>query len=223
MRVDFSMEFKAILFDLDGTLLDTLEDLGNSVNRVLAERGFPTHDLDRYRYFVGDGAMMMITRALPKQKRKNDVIQACVDEFKKDYSKNWKVKTRLYDGIAEMLDELKARNLKLAVLSNKPHQFTKQSVDKLLSNWRFEIVLGQRDAVPRKPSPEGALEIAEHLNTKPENIIYLGDSDVDMQTAVAAGMFPVGVLWGFRSAKELKDSGAKALVERPSEVLSLLR
>ncbi len=106
MRVNFSMEFKAILFDLDGTLLDTLDDLGNSVNRVLAERGFQTHDLDRYRYFVGDGAMMMITRVLPKQKRKNDVIQACVDAFQKDYSQNWKVKTRLYDGIAEMLDEL---------------------------------------------------------------------------------------------------------------------
>jgi len=217
------MQFKAILFDLDGTLLDTLEDLGNSVNRVLAEKEFPTHDLDLYRYFVGDGALMLITRALPKQKRKNDVIQACVDAFQQDYSQNWKVKTRLYDGIAEMLDELVTRNLKLAVLSNKPHRFTKQSVDKLLSNWRFEIVLGQRDAVPRKPSPEGALEIAEHLSIKPENILYLGDSAVDMQTAVAAGMFPVGVLWGFRSAKELNDSGAKALLERPLEVLSFLR
>jgi len=217
------MQFKAILFDLDGTLLDTLEDLGNSVNRVLAEKEFPTHDLDLYRYFVGDGALMLITRALPKQNRKNDVIQACVDAFQQDYSQNWKVKTRLYDGIAEMLDELVTRNLKLAVLSNKPHRFTKQSVDKLLSNWRFEIVLGQRDAVPRKPSPEGALEIAEHLSIKPENILYLGDSAVDMQTAVAAGMFPVGVLWGFRSAKELNDSGAKALLERPLEVLSFLR
>ena len=122
-----------------------------------------------------------------------------------------------------MLDEVVSRNLKLAVLSNKPHKFTKQSVNKFLSNWRFEIVFGQRDTVPRKPSPEGALEIAKHLNTKPENILYLGDSDVDMQTAVAAGMFPAGVLWGFRSMKELQDAGAKALVERPSEVLSLLR
>ena len=217
------MQFKVILFDLDGTLLDTLEDLGNSVNRVLAKKGFPTHDLDRYRYFVGDGALMLITRALPKQKRKNDVIQACVDAFQLDYSQNWKVKTRLYDGIAEMLDELVTRNLKLAVLSNKPHIFTKQSVDNLLSNWRFEIVLGQRDAVPRKPSPEGALEIVENLNTKPENVLYLGDSAVDMQTAVAAGMFPVGVLWGFRSMKELQDAGAKVLIERPSEVLPLLR
>ena len=222
MRVDFLMQFKAILFDLDGTLLDTLEDLGNSVNRLLAERGFPTHDLDRYRYFVGDGAMMMITRALPKQKRKNDVIQACVDAFQKDYSQNWNVKTRLYDGIAEMLDELTARKLNLAVLSNKPHKFTKQCVDALLLNWRFKIVLGQRDEVPRKPSPEGALEIAENLNTKPEKILYLGDSSVDMETAVAAGMFPAGVLWGFRSSKELKDAGAKALLERPLEILSLL-
>ena len=217
------MKFKVILFDLDGTLLDTLDDLCNSVNRVLAEKGFPTHDLDRYRYFVGDGAMMLIIRALPKQKRNDDTIQACVDGFKKDYSQNWKIKTRLYDGIAEMLDELIAQKLKLAILSNKPHKFTKQCVDELLPNWKFEIVLGQRDTVPRKPSPEGALEIAEHLNTKPENVLYLGDSAVDMQTAVAAGMFPAGVLWGFRSAKELQNAGAKALIERPSEILSLLR
>jgi len=217
------MQFKVILFDLDGTLLDTLDDLGNSVNRVLAERGFPTHDLDRYRYFVGDGTLILITRALPKQERNDDTIQACVDAFKKDYSQNWNVKTRLYDGIAEMLDELIAQNLKLAVLSNKPHKFTKQCVDELLSNWRFDVVLGQRDAVPRKPSPEGALEIAEHLNTKPDNVLYLGDSAVDMQTAVAAGMFPAGVMWGFRSAKELQNSGAKALIEQPLEILSLLR
>jgi len=217
------MQFKAILFDLDGTLLDTLDDLGNSVNRVLAEKGFPTHDLDRYRYFVGDGAMMLVTRALPEQKRNNDTIQVCVDEFKKDYSQNWNVKTKLYDGIAEMLDELTAQKLKLAVLSNKPHRFTKQNVNELLPNWRFEIVLGQRDTVPCKPSPEGALEIAEHLKTKPENVLFLGDSAIDMQTAVAAGMFPVGALWGFRSMKELQDAGAKALIERPSEILSLLR
>ena len=216
------MQFKAILFDLDGTLLDSLEDLGNSVNRVLAEKGFPTHGLDRYRYFVGEGALMMINRALPKQKRKNDVIQECVDAFQKDYSQNWNVKTSLYDGIAEMLDELTALKLNLAVLSNKPHEFTKKCVDEHLSNWRFKIVLGQRDGVPRKPSPEGALEIAEYLNTKPENILYLGDSAVDMQTAVTAGMFPAGVLWGFRSIKELQDAGAKAIIERPLEILSLL-
>lgn len=216
------MRFKVILFDLDGTLLDTLEDLGNSVNRILAEKGFPTHDLDRYRYFVGNGVLVLIIRVLPEQERNNEVIQACIKSFKKDYGQNWKVKTRPYDGIAEMLDDLVARNLKLAVLSNKPHQFTKQCVEELLPNWKFDVVLGQRDAVPCKPNPEGALEIAEHLNTKPENVIYLGDSAVDMQTAVAAGMFPVGALWGFRSMKELQDSGARALIERPSEVLRLL-
>ena len=216
------MEFKAIIFDLDGTLLDTLDDLGNSVNRVLAEKGFPTHILDRYRYFVGYGVHMLIARALPKQKRRKDTIQTCADEFTKDYSQNWNVKTRLYDGIAEMLDELLKRNLKLSVLSNKPHRFVKQCVDKFLPDWKFEIVLGQRDAVPPKPNPESALEIAEHLKTKPENVLYVGDSGVDMQTAVAAGMFPAGVLWGFRSMKELEDAGAKVLIERPSEMLSLL-
>ena len=216
------MPYKAILFDLDGTLLDTLKDIGNAANRVLAGKGFPTHELDAYRYFVGDGTAMLINRALPEEKRNDEVIRACLTEFLEDYGRNWNVKTLPYEGIPEMLDALNHRGLKLAILSNKPHEFTKQCATELLSNWNFDVVIGQRDGTPPKPDPAGALEVAKRLNIPPADFLYIGDSGVDMKTAVASGMFPVGVLWGFRSMEELKDNGSLALIDRPSEILSLL-
>ena len=216
------MSYKAILFDLDGTLLDTLEDIGNAMNRVLAGKGFPTHEMDVYRYFVGDGAAMFIKRALPEEKRNDDTIRACLKKFMEDYGRNWNVKTKPYEGVPEMLDELTERGLKMAVLSNKPHEFAKQCVTEVLSNWNFDVILGQRNGVPPKPDPAGALEVAGRLNTLPADFLYLGDSGVDMKTAVASTMFPVGALWGFRSMEELKENGSRALVERPAEVLNLL-
>ena len=216
------MPYKAILFDLDGTLLNTLDDLGDAANRVLAAKGFPTHTLDEYRYFIGDGTAMLITRALPKEQRSDDTIRACLQAFRQDYARNWKAKTRPYDGVTEMLEELAARGLKMAVLSNKSHEFTKRCVADLLPEWTFDVVLGQREAFPLKPDPAGALEVAKRLNIPPPEFLYLGDSAVDMKTAIAAGMFPVGVLWGFRPAQELEKNGAQALIERPSEVLNLL-
>ncbi len=217
-----TMTYKAILFDLDGTLLDTLEDLGNSVNSVLAARGLPTHTLDEYRYFVGDGTAMLITRALPQGKRNDETVRACLEELREAYGRNWNVNTRPYEGIPEMLDALTEHGLKMAVLSNKQHEFTKLCVADLLSDWTFDVVFGQRDEVRRKPDPAGALEVAERLKLPPADFFYLGDSAVDMKTATAAGMFPVGVLWGFRPAEELKEAGAQALIERPSEILNLL-
>ncbi|OPX36545.1 MAG: HAD family hydrolase [Desulfobacteraceae bacterium 4484_190.2] len=216
------MQFRAVLFDLDGTLLNTLKDIGNAVNRVLAGKGFPVHELDAYRYFVGDGTAMLINRALPEEKRNDDVIRACITDFLEDYGKNWNVRTKPYEGIPEMLDALNDRGLKMAILSNKPHEFTKQCATELLSNWNFDVVIGQRNGVPPKPDPAGALEVAKLLNLPPADFLYIGDSGVDMKTAVASGMFPVGVLWGFRSMGELKDNGSLALVDRPSEILSLL-
>ena len=212
----------AVIFDLDGTLLNTLEDIANSANSVLESHGFPTHEIYEYRNFVGDGINMLITRVLPQDKQNDDTIRACVKAFREVYSRNWKVKTKPYDGVAEMLDELSARRLKLAVLSNKPDDFTKKCVDGLLPKWNFAIVLGYHSGSLRKPDPTGARQIAEYLNISPSHILYLGDSDVDMQTASAAGMFPVGALWGFRSMGELRASGARAVIERPQELLTLL-
>ena len=216
------MHFKAILFDLDGTLLDTLEDLGNAANRVLDKYGFPTHTMADYRYFVGDGVVTLMNRALPKDKRNNDTIQICVKTFREEYGKNWNVKTRPYDGVPEMLDTLVTHGLKMAVLSNKPDEFTKLCVTEYLPKLAFDMVLGQHNSLPLKPDPAGALEIAKCLDVPPSNFIYLGDTAIDMKTAVSAGMFPIGALWGFRTGKELLESGARALIKRPQEILNLL-
>jgi phosphoglycolate phosphatase len=216
------MSFRAILFDLDGTLLDTLTDLGDSVNRVLAAQGFPTHPMQAYRQFIGNGFSVLIRRALPKSQRSTETIQTCVDAFNADYSANWHNNTCLYPGIGDMLDALARRDLKLAVLSNKAHAFTRKYVARYLSNWNFEAVFGGRDTVPPKPDPAGALEIAQLLGLPPSEFLYIGDSGVDMQTAIAAKMFPVGVSWGFRSSAELQQSGCRALIDRPLDVLDLL-
>lgn len=216
------MAYQAVLFDVDGTLLDTLADLGNAMNRVLAARGFPTHPLDAYRYFVGEGARLLVTRTLPENRRDAATIDACLAAFQADYDQNWRVETKPYPGVTDLLDALTARGLKLAVLSNKPHKFTQRCVRELLPRWTFDPVFGLRETVPRKPDPAGAFEIAAHLNIPPANFLYLGDTATDMQTARAAGMFPVGALWGFRPAQELEESGAQALIKEPEELLGLL-
>jgi len=216
------MPYKAVLFDLDGTLLDTIEDIGDAANRILRQKGFPAHNMGTYSRLVGDGALNLIIRALPEDKQIDTIIHQCLDAFLEDYGRNWNVKTRPYDGIPEMLDTLTARRLKMAVLSNKPHEYTKQCMEGFLSDWNFDVVFGQRDGVPRKPDPAGALEIAEQLNISPSDFLYLGDTEIDLKTSIAAGMFPVGVLWGFRSAKELKENGAKMLIKRPLDIMNLL-
>jgi len=216
------MNFKAVIFDLDGTLLDTLEDIADAANHVLARRGFPTHDTDAYRYFVGEGVNILFARVLPEEKQNEDVVAQCVKAFREVYGHYWNVRTRPYAGVPEMLDGLTARGLKMAVLSNKPDDFAKKCVAELLSRWRFEVVFGFHNGIPRKPHPEGALQIGELLDTEPEHILYLGDTDVDMKTATAAGMFPVGALWGFRSVEELRNSGAKEVIALPQDILRLL-
>jgi phosphoglycolate phosphatase len=216
------MTYKAIIFDLDGTLLNTLEDLGNAMNRTLKQEGFPVHAIDAYRYFVGNGAVMLVKRALPETHRDDETIQRCLTLFRKDYRQHWNIKTRPYSGIPAMLDALTARDMKMAVLSNKPDADTKRCVDELLPNWSFELVLGQRKGIPLKPDPTGALEIARYVQLSPSDILYLGDTSVDMQTAIAARMFPAGALWGFRPREELQQSGAQALLQQPMDILAVL-
>jgi phosphoglycolate phosphatase len=216
------MHFQAVIFDLDGTLLDTLEDIGNSANSALGRHGFPTHALDAYRYFVGDGVTMLMSRALPADSRNNDLIADCVRAFRENYDRTWNVSTRPYEGAPELLDALTARNVKMAILSNKPDDFTKRCVHEFLADWTFEVILGLRQGGPQKPDPTGALKIAEDLGIKPAQILYLGDSAVDMKTALNAGMFPVGALWGFRPLDELLENGARATIERPMELLDYL-
>ena len=216
------MRFTPVLFDLDGTLLDTLDDLANSCNRALASMGFPTHQREAYRYFVGDGLGMLINRVLPEDRRDPQTIEACRCAYRDDYSKNWNVDTRLYEGIADLLDGLTERKMRLAVLSNKPHEFTTVCCAHYLKRWKFDIVLGQTPELPRKPDPAAALEVARRMNEPPQNFLYLGDTATDMQTATAAGMYPIGALWGYRTRDELESSGARALIAHPMELLDVM-
>ncbi|HOX55433.1 MAG TPA: HAD family hydrolase [Candidatus Paceibacterota bacterium] len=217
-----SLPFRAAIFDLDGTLLDTLDDIANASNCVLAARGFPTHLNSRYRTFVGDGVVKLMARALPEPHRDEATVQACVAEYVQEYERTWNVQTKPYVGVPEMLDGLVSRGLKLAVLSNKPDHFTQRCVGELLAKWAFDAVLGASDRFPRKPHPASAIAVAGRLGVSPAECLYLGDSGVDMQTARAAGMFAVGALWGFRDQAELLESGAELLVQKPGEVLDLL-
>jgi phosphoglycolate phosphatase len=221
-RLVLLMQFNAVLFDLDGTLLDTLGDLANSMNGVLQCRGFPQHEKELYKHFVGDGMEVLVRRALPESRRKEQLLQDCLLAMRKEYSVRWRETTRPYAGIPELLDALGRRRLRMAILSNKPDDFTREMVGALLAPWRFDAVVGARPEVPKKPDPTMALTIARDLDVSPGQILYLGDSGTDMRTAVSAGMFSVGALWGFRDAAELEANGARVLISRPMEVLGLL-
>jgi len=216
------MAYNAILFDLDGTLLNTLEDLADATNRALARSGVPAHPLDAYKYFVGDGMKNLILRALPEGRRDDGTLAKTMAAFQEEYARNWADKTVPYPGVPELLDAVTERGVPKVVLSNKPHEFTKLCVAKLLPKWSFAVVQGVSDTNPKKPDPAGALAIAVGLGIGPAEFLYVGDTNTDMKTATAAGMFPVGVTWGFRPASELLAHGAKALVHHPAELLELL-
>lgn len=216
------MRFQAVIFDLDGTLVDSLADLGDSMNLVLGQLGLPAHEPDAYRYFVGEGLRVMATRALPEAARTEEMIERCTAMLIDAYLQRLVVHTRPYEGIPQLLDGLLTSGLKLAVLSNKMEGPTKKITAALLSDWPFALVVGSRPAVPKKPDPTAALAIADRLGLPPAAFLYLGDTAIDMQTAVAAGMFGVGVLWGFRPAEELIRGGAKILLSHPTHLLAFL-
>jgi len=216
------MMFQAVLFDLDGTLLNTVADLADAMNASLAHFGYPPHPVDAYKYFIGDAVETEAKRALPEFAHKPQIIKKVADFSERIYDKCWHKNTRPYPSIPELLSNLAKRGLLLTVLSNKPDYFTKIMVEKLLPDYRFEIVQGALPDVPVKPDPAAALQIAKQLKIPPEQFLYLGDTNTDMKTAVAAGMFPLGCLWGYRTADELLEAGAKVLVQTPKKVLSFL-
>lgn len=216
------MKYKAVVFDMDGTLLDTLADLGDAMNRVLEQHGFATHPMDAYRRFVGSGAGQLVARALPAHERDEDLQNRCLQAFLREYEAGWRIRTCLYEGIPELLDALAARKIPMAVLTNKPQAFAELCMREFLSRWDFALTVGQAPGVPVKPDPAGPRQVIDHLGVRPDEILYLGDTDVDMFTAVNAGMHPVGVLWGFRPESELLESGAAATLAHPMELLRFL-
>jgi phosphoglycolate phosphatase len=214
-----AMKPKAVLFDLDGTLLDTLEDIADAVNRTLAARGLPTHDRGTYRWFIGDGARVLVTRALPAPRRTADEIDCCLAAFKNEYSRRWHHKTHPYAGIPRLVTGLQSAGIKMAVVTNKPHTISESCCRHYFPAGTFDAVLGQQNGRPVKPDPYPALRAAALLQVTPSDCLFLGDSGIDMQTALAAGMFPVGALWGFRRQDELETAGAAACIAHPRELL----
>lgn len=213
------LPFQAVIFDLDGTLADSLRDLGEAMNLALADFQLPGHPIDAYRAFVGEGVDVMVRRAATTNR---DVPwDKLVDRYRERYAELDHRYTAPYPGIPKLLDGLTAAGIKLAVLSNKRDDFTRQLVAKQFSRWEFVDVRGERDGVPRKPDPTAAFELALVLNVLPANIAFVGDTAVDVNTARNAGMRSVGCLWGFRGKAELVHAGARDLLSRPAELLSL--
>lgn len=214
--------FNAILFDLDGTLVNSLEDLAVSTNYALRRMGLPAYPVPDYRHFVGNGVRVLIESVLPEPLRGTAAVDAGLRYFNEYYNSHCLDHTKPYPGILELIAELKARGFRMAVNSNKPDAFVRDLVASIFGPDGFDSVAGQREGVPRKPDPTGALAACAEMGKMPADCIYLGDSDVDMKTALGAGMFPVGAVWGFRGREELEKAGAALLLETPTELLAYL-
>lgn len=217
------MKFEATLWDLDGTLVDSLEDIAAAMNQVLERLGLPVHVLEAYRGFVGEGVEVLADRSLPESRRDDETRRRAVAIMREIYGENPLNKTKPYDGIVEALNEIHLRGLSLSVLTNKLHGPAEEIVSACFPDHPFQKIVGARPDVPKKPDPAAALAIARELGVAPEKFIYFGDTAIDMKTAASAGMFPVGVLWGFRGPEELLPAGARMLVKSPADLLAWLR
>ncbi len=215
------MKYKAVIFDLDGTLVDSAADIAAAANMALTANGFAVHSVDKYRFFIGEGAESMIRKALPAGASESDV-RLCVEGFMDFYRKGFDVHTKLYEGIADLLGALCEKNVKLAVLSNKPQEMTSKITRSLFADWHFSEIIGHSEKTPRKPDPSGALGVCERICVASNEVAFVGDSAIDMKTAVAAGMLPVGALWGFRGRDELTSSGARYVMESPAELTNMM-
>lgn len=216
------MSYRAVLFDLDGTLLDSLADLADAVNHMLADLGHPAHPQDAYRYFIGEGVEKLVERALPPERRDPDHLAAATNRLREHYARDWAVKTRPYAGIPELVAALANRGLAQVVLSNKPDEFTRLMIAHYFPEKPFRIVRGALPGVAKKPDPAAAIAIAAELGVAPAQFLYLGDSAIDMQTAARAGMHAVGAAWGFRTCQELLENGARQVIAAPLDLLNLL-
>ena len=214
------MIVKAVIFDLDGTLIDTLADLAASTNHALRQHSLPTHPTETFNTFIGDGTWQLISRTVPDDRQEliPDVLAAMQDHYAEHYADQ----TRPYQGVAEMLEDLRTQGLRLAILTNKPTQYAVPLAEKFFPPDTFQVVMGHNDKYPLKPDPTSALAIAAEMGAAPGETAFLGDTSIDMYTARAAKMFAVGALWGFRDRAELVDTGALALLDTPKQFPQLL-
>lgn len=215
--------YKAVIFDLDGTLLYTLPDIARAVNHALRTQGLPVHPVEAFKSKVGWGLDETIRRALPAELQptaaENGLLDRLIRELLNEYRRAPYELTTPYDGIPEMLEELQRRTIQMAVLSNKEHMLTTTIVADLFSRINFLAVQGVSEAVPPKPDPSGVQRLLTAIGADPEEVAYVGDSGVDMQTAIAAELFPIGVQWGYRLAAELREYGAEMILNKPAELL----
>jgi phosphoglycolate phosphatase len=220
--MECSLDFSAVIFDLDGTLLDTLGEIAAAGNAALSRMGFEPHPVDSYRNFVGSGAKKLAWRALPEGHQTQDVYDRLVPILLEEFEQGLNTVARPYGGVPEILAEFAAAGKKMAVLSNKPHEFTVQAVNKFLPKVDFFAVYGGRRNIPLKPEPDVALELAKAMGAAPERTLFVGDSDVDIRTGINAGMIAVGAGWGFRGEGELVKAGANLVLDTPADLISLL-
>jgi len=218
MGLGVEMTWKAVIFDLDGTLLDTLADIAESNNQALEEQGFPTFPIDVYCTKIGDGVDTLARRTVPPEEQTEELLAAHVARNKEIYATRWDRKTRPYDGIDELLDSLARRNIRASVLSNKPHHLTVQCVSHFFAGRTFDHVYGVGEGIPKKPDTGGVDAIINDWGLHRDRVLYVGDTDTDMKTAKAAGLFALGVTWGFREREELVANGADHTIDHPCEL-----
>lgn len=219
-RDDMMHKIGGIIFDLDGTLLDTLGDLAHAMNTVLQRHQLASHPVDAYRYFVGDGVDMLVRRASGIHSD-TAYVNKLVDEFSNEYLLHRDETTKPYVGIMELMEDLGDRRLPVAVLSNKPHEMTVEMVRHYFCAFNFIALIGE-GIFPKKPDPEAAFYIASVMGIEPARCLYVGDTGTDMKTAIGAGMPSAGVLWGFRDAAELQENSARWLIHQPTQILDIL-
>ena len=212
---------KLIIFDLDGTLVNSLEDLADAANYAVKQFGYPTHPTESFRYFVGNGIPKLIERCLPESERSPERIEEVREIFSGYYNVHYADKTRPYNGIPELLDRLKGEGFKIAVASNKSDDFTHIIIDSFFKG-SFDVVIGSREGVPRKPAPDIVFDIMKELGADASDTYFAGDSNVDMYTAKNAGVTAIGCLWGFRTREELLEGGADHLAEEPGRIIDIL-
>jgi phosphoglycolate phosphatase len=209
---------RAALFDLDGTLINTLDDIADSANYALVQRGYAVHDVGAYRYFVGNGAANLMRRILPEDRRTPEEIEILLGIYAPYYLEHSLDKSRPYDGITALLDELKGNGVRIAVVSNKPDDQTQFTLSKLFPPETFDFAVGSRDDFPLKPDPTSTLFVLKTLGVRPNEAVFVGDTGVDMRTAHGAGCLAVGVTWGFRDETELRENGAELVINEPNEL-----
>lgn len=212
---------KSVIFDLDGTLINSLYDIALCMNEVLEKHNYKTHEIEDYNYFLGDGALVLTKNSLPKDSTQEEidmVLKAFIDVYESQVHNN----TKPYNGILSLLEELEKKEIKKSVLSNKPHYFTLKYVNNLFSQFTFQEIHGQKENIPKKPDPYMAIKISKLVNISSSNTVFVGDTPTDINTARAAGMKSVGVAWGFRPIDELKEAGADFIANEPLDIIKFI-